>query len=89
MAKLEPRIHGSPSWDMNSNAINAINVVVDCMASITIRQLPGATKRELGIRAAQNGRSMEKEAIRDIFMPLGGVELDIPPRRPIRDAGIK
>jgi antitoxin FitA len=32
------------------------------MASITIRQLPEATKRKLRIRAAQNGRSMEQEA---------------------------
>ena len=28
-------------------------------------------------------------AIRDIFAPLGGVELQIPPRGPIRDPGIK
>jgi hypothetical protein len=28
-------------------------------------------------------------AIRDIFAPLGGVVLDIPPREPIRDPGIK
>jgi plasmid stability protein len=32
------------------------------MASITIRQLPEATKRKLNIRAAHNGRSMEQEA---------------------------
>jgi plasmid stability protein len=80
------------------------------MASITIRQLPEATKRKLRIRAAQHGRSMEQEAreilqqelskrpktgkdlvksIRDIFEPLGGVELEIPPRGPIRDPGIR
>ena len=29
------------------------------------------------------------KAIRDIFAPLGGVELQIPPRGPIRDPGIK
>jgi len=29
------------------------------------------------------------KAIRDIFEPLGGVELDIPPRGPIRDPGIR
>jgi plasmid stability protein len=29
------------------------------------------------------------QAIRDIFAPLGGVELQIPPRGPIRDPGIK
>ena len=80
------------------------------MASITIRQLPEATKRKLKIRAAEHGRSMEQEAreilqtelartseppkdvvkaIRDIFEPLGGVDLEIPPRGPIRDPGIR
>ncbi|MGA3195307.1 MAG: plasmid stabilization protein [Terriglobales bacterium] len=29
------------------------------------------------------------KAIRDIFAPLGGVELQIPPRGPIRDPGNK
>jgi plasmid stability protein len=83
-------------------AINALNDIIDCMASITIRKLPEATKRRLRIRAARNGRSMEQEAreiikttvaqpdsepvnigeaIRQIFAPLGGVELKIPPRR--------
>ena len=28
------------------------------------------------------------QAIREIFGPLGGVELEIPPRGPIRDPGI-
>jgi plasmid stability protein len=32
------------------------------MAAITIRQLPETTKRQLRIRAAQHGRSMEQEA---------------------------
>ncbi len=32
------------------------------MASITIRKLPETTKRELRIRAAQHGHSMEQEA---------------------------
>jgi antitoxin FitA len=32
------------------------------MASITIRRLPENTKRQLRIRAARNGRSMEQEA---------------------------
>jgi plasmid stability protein len=80
------------------------------MASITIRQLPEATKRKLRIRAAQHGRSMEQEAreilqselaknpqppkdivaaIRRRFAPLGGVDLKIPPRGPIRDPGIR
>ena len=43
-------------------AINAINAIIDCMASITIRKLPETTKRRLRIRAARNGRSMEQEA---------------------------
>lgn len=85
------------------------------MASITIRQLPEATKRKLKIRAAHHGRSMEQEAreilrtelskseptrhprtgaellkaIRDIFEPLGGVDLEIPPREPIPEPRIK
>jgi plasmid stability protein len=90
--------------------------IIDCMASITIRQLPEVTKRKLRIRAAQHGRSMEQEAreilrielnkptdtakapktgkdlveaIRRRFAPLGGVDLEIPPRGPIRDPGIR
>jgi antitoxin FitA len=91
-------------------AIIDCSAIIDCMASITIRKLPEATKRKLRIRAAQHGRSMEQEAreiikselnkpiatgadlvkaIRDIFVPLGGVELEIPPRGPIRDPGIR
>ncbi len=76
------------------------------MPSITIRNLEAETKRKLKIRAATNGRSMEREAreilknvlarplkkqsnladrIRDIFSPLGGVELERLPREPIRE----
>jgi antitoxin FitA len=29
------------------------------------------------------------KAIREIFAPLGGVELQLPPRAPLRDPGIK
>jgi plasmid stability protein len=93
-----------------SYAINAINAIIDSMASITIRKLPETTKRRLRLRAARNGRSMEQEArelleaglaqserepenlgeaIRRIFAPLGGVDLKIPPRGPIRDPGIR
>ena len=43
-------------------AIIAINDIIDCMASITIRRLPETTKRRLRMRAARNGRSMEQEA---------------------------
>jgi plasmid stability protein len=46
----------------SSCAINGINDIIDCMASITIRKLPENTKRRLRIRAAQNGHSMEQEA---------------------------
>jgi antitoxin FitA len=41
---------------IDSNAINA------SMASITIRNLPEATKQRLRIRAAERGHSMEEEA---------------------------
>ena len=75
------------------------------MASITVRNLEDGLKRQLRIRAAENGRSMEEEArnilrtalnhqppppenlaaaIRARFAPLGGVELDIPPRSSVR-----
>ena len=82
------------------------SAIIDCMASITIRNLEESTKRKLKIRAAMNGRSMEQEAreilrntlaqsskkrsnlaesIREIFSPLGGVELERLPREPVRD----
>jgi plasmid stability protein len=38
------------------------NAIIDCMASITIRNLDESTKRKLKIRGAMNGRSMEQEA---------------------------
>ena len=43
-------------------AINDCNDIIDCMASITIRNLEETTKRKLKVRAAINGRSMEHEA---------------------------
>jgi len=43
-------------------AIIDCNAIIDCMASITIRNLEETTKRKLKIRAAMNGRSMEQEA---------------------------
>jgi hypothetical protein len=36
----------------------------------------------------KTGKDLVK-SIRDIFEPLGGVELEIPPRGPIRDPGIR
>ena len=91
-------------------AIIDSNDIIAIMASITIRQLPETTKRQLRIRAAQHGRSMEQEAreilqaelskpvetgkdlveaIRRRFAPFGGVELELPPREPIRDPDIR
>src|ERR1700735_1837921 len=46
----------------NRFAINDCNAIIDCMASITIRNLEETTKRKLKVRAAMNGRSMEHEA---------------------------
>jgi plasmid stability protein len=51
------KLHGSLDC-----AIVAINAIIAGMASITIRRLPENTKRQLRIRAARNGRSMEQEA---------------------------
>lgn len=93
----------------DSYAIIDCNDIIDCMASITIRNLEEGTKRKLKVRAALNGRSMEQEAreilkkaltqtpqkpksgadlvkrIRAIWEPLGGVELELPAREPMRD----
>jgi antitoxin FitA len=44
-------------------------------------------KTELN-RPVQSGRDLV-EAIRRRFAPLGGVDLDIPPRGPIRDPGVR
>ena len=76
------------------------------MASLSIRNLDETTKKQLRVRAAENGRSMEAEArtilraaldaapapeenlydaIRRIVEPIGGVELELPPREPMRD----
>jgi len=43
-------------------AINDCSDIIDCMASITIRNLEETVKRKLKVRAAVNGRSMEQEA---------------------------
>jgi plasmid stability protein len=73
------------------------------MATLTIRNLDGALKERLRVRAAQHGHSMEAEVrdilqdtlnkperpavnlyqrIRSRFAPLGGVDLELPPREP-------
>jgi antitoxin FitA len=44
------------------DAIIDCSDIIDCMASITIRNLEETTKRKLKVRAATNGRSMEQEA---------------------------
>src|SRR5271165_1196433 len=56
----EPRTNASGATC--SLAIIDCNAIIDCMASITIRNLEETTKRQLKIRAAMNGRSMEQEA---------------------------
>jgi plasmid stability protein len=76
------------------------------MATLTIRNLDGALKERLRIRAAQHGHSMEAEVreilqqtlkeperpevdlyqrVRSRFAPLGGVDLDLPPRELARE----
>lgn len=75
------------------------------MASITIRNLDDRLKRQLRVRAAEHGRSMEEEAreilrqavgagavSRDLgqaihrrFAAIGGVELELPERGPMRE----
>jgi len=71
--------------------------------ALTIRNLDGALKERLRVRAAQHGHSMEAEVrdilqdtlnepgrpavnlyqrIRSRFAPLGGVDLELPPREP-------
>jgi antitoxin FitA len=44
-------------------------------------------KNELS-RSPETGKDLVR-AVREIFEPLGGVELQIPPRGPIRDPGIR
>ena len=71
------------------------------MASITIRNLDDEVKTRLRVRAAGHHRSMEEEVriiLRDAvsserprvrnlaeFAALGGVELELPPRGPMRE----
>jgi antitoxin FitA len=81
-------------------------------SGIPIRNLSDNVKKELGVRAARNGRSMEEEArlilaaalapppvrmasdglprslgetVRMFFGPENGVDLELPPREPMRD----
>ena len=42
--------------------IDATSAIIDCMASITIRDLDDGTKEGLRVRAAHHKRSMEEEA---------------------------
>ena len=51
-----------------------------------------AEARDILTSALKQAEEQPKDlgkAIRDIFAPLGGVELKIPPRGPIRDPGIR
>jgi antitoxin FitA len=60
------RTCGSGRGRAPSVAVVAGNDIIDCMASLTIRQLDESTKVRLRMRAAGHGRSMEEEA-RDIL----------------------
>ena len=64
---------GWQGWGVavGSCAIIDCSAIIDCMASITIRNLEEATKRKLKIRAAMNGRSMEQEAREILKSALG------------------
>ncbi len=42
--------------------VAAESAIIDCMASITIRNLDEATKKRLRLRAARRNHSMEEEA---------------------------
>ena len=64
MILLVPRVAAAhvPAASVPQNAILDCSDIIDCMASIVIRNLDEGTKRKLKIRAAMNGRSMEQEA---------------------------
>ncbi len=47
-------------------AITDCSDIIDCMASIVVRNLEEKLKRRLKVRAAENGRSMEQE-VREIL----------------------
>ena len=95
--RLVPPLTGLPSDDCSA--------IIDCMASITIRNLDDETKARLRMRAARHRRSMEEEArnvlrqalatpegpgvslaeaVQRRFRKLGGVELELPRRGPMR-----
>jgi antitoxin FitA len=56
---------------MGACAIIDCNAIIDCMASIIIRNLEEGTKRKLKIRAAMHGWSMEQEAREILNNALG------------------
>ncbi|MEM9765546.1 MAG: plasmid stabilization protein [Pseudomonadota bacterium] len=53
------------------------------MASITIRKLEDEPKRRLRVRAAEHGRSMEEEEVREILRDAVG---ETPPPRNLASA---
>jgi plasmid stability protein len=59
-------------------AIKDSNAIIDCMASILVRNISESTKRQLKIRAATNGRSMEEE-VREILKDAARQK---PPQKP-------
>ena len=68
--KENERLFSLHSHEINV-AIGDINDIIDCMASIVIRRLPETTKRQLRLRAARHGRSMEQEAREILTAALG------------------
>jgi antitoxin FitA len=61
--------HATPDEGVGATldfAIIDCSDIIDCMASITVRNVPESTKRKLKIRAATRGRSMEEE-VREIL----------------------
>jgi plasmid stability protein len=85
--------------------VDDCSAIIDCMASITIRNLDDQTKERLRVQAARHRRSMEAEArnvlrralatpeasgvsladaVKRRFRSIGGVELELPRRAPMR-----
>jgi plasmid stability protein len=58
--------------------VNACNAIIDCVASITIRNLDDETKARLRMRAARHQRSMEEEARTLLREALAGGDAGTP-----------
>ncbi|WP_419861551.1 plasmid stabilization protein [Candidatus Palauibacter sp.] len=63
-------------------------MMVERRRAISIRNPDDDAKRRRRIGAEEDDRSNAKglgTAIHELFSPLGGVELEIPPREPMRE----